>query len=141
MKITKMRHEFVELMPEIIEDGVLYVSIKFALVIHKCPCGCGGRVVTPIAPDEWKLTFDGETISLDPSVGNWSFDCQSHYFIKENKVKAAGKMSKDEIDYVRKMDMVNSKVHLWKKKAKEEAEKYSKEEKTKKKKYFWQRKK
>lgn len=29
----------------------------------------------------WTLIFDGDTVSLDPSIGNWSFHCQSHYLI------------------------------------------------------------
>ena len=74
-------------MPEVKEDGILYVSMEYCIAIHLCVCGCGNEVVTPIAPDAWKLTFNGAGISLYPSIGNWDFDCQSHYFIVENKIK------------------------------------------------------
>ncbi|WP_353963011.1 DUF6527 family protein [Streptomyces sp. NBC_00365] len=39
-------------------------------------CGCGRKVVTPLAPQEWKLTLDGVSVSLHPSIGNWSFPLQ-----------------------------------------------------------------
>jgi hypothetical protein len=78
---------FVELMPKEIEDGVLYISMEYATAIHLCACGCGNKVVTPLSPKDWKLTFDGDSISLSPSIGNWNFDCKSHYWIKNNNVR------------------------------------------------------
>lgn len=81
-----MKHKFVEFIPDQLEDGILYVSIVYATVLHKCACGCGNEVVTPLSPSDWQLTFNGETISLFPSIGNWSFRCRSHYWIRKNKV-------------------------------------------------------
>jgi hypothetical protein len=77
---------FVDYMPSLIDEGVLYVSMLNHTAIHLCACGCGEKVVTPIAPNRWFLTYDGETISLNPSIGNWSFVCKSHYFIQNNRV-------------------------------------------------------
>ena len=74
-----LKHEFVEFIPDELEQGTVYVSIRFATASHLCVCGCGNKVVTPIRPTDWTLTFDGKTISLNPSIGNWSFPCQSHY--------------------------------------------------------------
>ncbi len=82
----KMKHKFVEFIPDELEDGILYISIIYATVLHKCGCGCGNEVVTPLSPSDWQLTFDGEAISLFPSIGNWSFPCRSHYWIRKNKV-------------------------------------------------------
>jgi hypothetical protein len=79
-------HKFVELIPEVLEDGVLYISIPHCVAIHKCICGCGNEVVTPINPKMWQLYFDGETVSLNPSIGNWNFKCRSHYWIRDNQV-------------------------------------------------------
>ena len=79
--------EFVELMPAKLEEGVLYVSMIHAVAIHKCACGCGEKVVTPLDPSDWTLTFDGITISLYPSIGNWNFGCRSHYFITNNQAQ------------------------------------------------------
>jgi hypothetical protein len=81
-----MKYKFVEFVPDELEDGILYVSITYATVLHKCACGCGNEVVTPLSPSDWQLTFNGETISLFPSIGNWSFPCQSHYWIRKNEV-------------------------------------------------------
>jgi Family of unknown function (DUF6527) len=99
-----LRHEFVEYIPDDLKHGTIYVSIPFATVAHKCCCGCGNEVVTPLSPTDWKLTFDGKFISLDPSIGNWSFPCQSHYWIKCNRVRWARQWSQREIEAGRAHD-------------------------------------
>lgn len=96
-----LQHRFVELIPEKVEEGILYISLEYCTAIHKCVCGCGNEVVTPISPKDWQLHFDGKTVSLSPSIGNWNFDCRSHYWIINNKVKFARKWSKEEIDSAR----------------------------------------
>jgi hypothetical protein len=96
--------EFIELVPSELKEGVVYVSMVYASVIHKCCCGCGEKVVTPLGPTDWKLTFDGESISLHPSIGNWSLRCQSHYWIQENQVRWAPRMSRQEIEAGRAAD-------------------------------------
>ena len=89
--ITSVSHEFVHHIPprEQMEHGVVYVSIPFATAVHLCCCGCGNEVVTPLDPNQWQLTFDGKSVSLCPSIGNWSFDCKSHYWIRRNQVARA----------------------------------------------------
>lgn len=99
-----LKHEFVEFIPDVIEEGKIYVSIEYATVVHKCCCGCGKEVVTPLSPTDWKLIFDGKTISLDPSIGNWSFPCRSHYWIRNNKVRWAEDWSQSRIDANRTYD-------------------------------------
>lgn len=94
----KIRHEFVEFIPKVREPGVIYVSIPYATAVHDCFCGCGTKVVTPISPVGWSLTYDGETISLSPSVGNWSFPCRSHYFVQRDTVMWAGDMSDERVE-------------------------------------------
>ena len=94
-------HEFVEYIPEHLKEGTIYISIPFATAVHKCCCGCGREVVTPLSPIGWKLTFDGETISLDPSIGNWSFPCQSHYWIRQDRVQWAPKWSQKQVNDLR----------------------------------------
>lgn len=93
----KFRHKFVELMPPIIEEGIIYISIEYCTSSHKCPCGCGNRIVTPLTPINWRLIFDGDTVSLEPSVGNWSYPCESHYWITNNEIVWAEKWSKNKI--------------------------------------------
>ena len=93
-----INHEFVDYIPDAIKEGTVYVCVPFATVVHRCCCGCGNEVVTPLSPTDWKLIFDGQSISLDPSVGNWSFPCQSHYWIRRNKVVWARRWSQKEIE-------------------------------------------
>jgi len=85
----KMQHKFVEIIPDDLETGALYISITYTTVMHKCCCGCGNEVGTPLTPNDWQLTFDGETITLFPSIGDWSLPCQSHYWIRRNEVRWA----------------------------------------------------
>ncbi len=92
-----LRHEFVDYIPAHLEECTLYVSMAYATVAHKCCCGCESEVVTPLSPTDWSLTFDGRSISLDPSVGNWSFACQSHYWTRHSKVNWAPRWSRQEI--------------------------------------------
>ena len=97
----RLRHEFVGHIPEQLDDGVLYVSIRFGTVVHRCACGCGEEVVTPLGPAEWRLTYDGRTVSLAPSIGNWSFPCRSHYWIDEGVVRWARDFSGSDVSLVR----------------------------------------
>lgn len=93
-----LAYEFVGAIPNELEERTLYVSMGYATVAHKCCCGCGWEVMTPLGPTDWKLTYDGESISLSPSIGNWSFECQSHYWIDKSIVKWARQWSKEQID-------------------------------------------
>jgi hypothetical protein len=97
VKRSTIRHEFVEYVPRELEDDVLYISIRYRTAVHRCACGCGNKVVTPIRPSDWKLHFDGDTVSLTPSIGNWQFPCRSHYWIKSNQIRWARQWSDDEI--------------------------------------------
>lgn len=85
-RIDAVTFEVVDLLPKELADGVVYVSLENRTVVHKCCSGCGERVVVNLSPAGWKLTFDGETISLSPSIGNGSLACKSHYWIQENRV-------------------------------------------------------
>ncbi len=102
--MSTLTHEFVELLPDSLEEGKIYISIPYATATHRCCCGCGNEVVTPLSPTDWKLIFDGQTVSLDPSIGNWSFPCQSHYWIKRNKVKWDNQWSNLKIEAGRAHD-------------------------------------
>jgi hypothetical protein len=102
--MKQLRHEFVEYLPEALEEGTLYVSMQYATAAHRCACGCGNEVITPLSPTDWKLTFDGRTISLSPSIGNWSFPCRSHYWITRDRVEWAASWSQEEVEAGRAKD-------------------------------------
>lgn len=97
MQPTTTKYRFVDAIPDQIEEGTIYISLEYRTVMHKCLCGCGHEVVTPLGPTDWKLIYDGVSISLHPSVGNWSLSCRSHYWIDRNKVKWAGEWSDAEV--------------------------------------------
>lgn len=59
-----LTHEFVEYIPDELKDGTIYASMAYATVAHRCCCGCGREVVTPLSPTDW------------------NFPCRSHYMDK-----------------------------------------------------------
>ncbi|HOW59081.1 MAG TPA: DUF6527 family protein [Candidatus Omnitrophota bacterium] len=91
-----LSHEFVEFIPNELKERTLYISYTYCTVLHKCCCGCGREVVTPLSPAGWKLIFDGKTVSLYPSIGNWNLPCQSHYSITNNRVVWAPKWTQKQ---------------------------------------------
>jgi hypothetical protein len=107
-----MKHKFVEYIPSEIEDNILYISIEYDVAKHKCACGCGTDIVTTLSPARWKLTYDGETVSLSPSIGNWNHECKSHYFIRNDKIVWAGPITKHQIAEVIKNDQDALKRHI-----------------------------
>jgi hypothetical protein len=98
MRLTVVRPQFVEFIPEELEEGVLYISQTYRTAVHRCCCGCGREVVTPLSPADWTLEVINGAVTLRPSVGNWSLPCRSHYIIREGKVVWARDMSRDEIE-------------------------------------------
>jgi hypothetical protein len=104
VKVTKIRPSFVEFIPDVLEEGVLYISERYKTCSHKCCCGCGEEVVTPLSPAEWRLTQEGDTVSLWPSVGNWDYACRSHYFIERDRVTWAAPMSTRQVANAQRRD-------------------------------------
>ena len=96
-KTAQLKPEFVEHIPQNLDEGTIYISIEFATAIHKCCCGCGSEIVTPFSPIQWQLTFDGKSVTLYPSIGNWGLPCRSHYWVKQNNVVWSYQMTESEI--------------------------------------------
>jgi hypothetical protein len=106
-RISRLEPEFVEFMPKELQSGKLYVSMIYATTQHLCACGCGVKVVLPLSPAEWNLRFDGESVSISPSVGNWEYSCRSHYWIEKNRVRWAGTWTETQIEAGRKRDQAD----------------------------------
>lgn len=104
MKSDTIKYAFVDVIPETLEERTLYVAMDFATAAHKCCCGCGQEVATPLSPTDWKITYDGVSVSLWPSIGNWRFPCQSHYWIMRNEVRWAAQWSREQIEAGRAAD-------------------------------------
>ena len=97
MRVNRLEPSFVEEIPAELTSGVLYVSIDFRTTMHLCCCGCRSHVVLPIRPSAWRVTYDGDSISISPSFGNWTFPCRSHYWIRGGDVEWAPSWSDERI--------------------------------------------
>lgn len=88
MRIENLEPCFMEYIPEILEEGKLYISQEFCTAAHLCACGCKGKVFTPLGQNKWHLTQEEKEVSLTPSIGNWSGEnpYHAHYFITRNKI-------------------------------------------------------
>jgi hypothetical protein len=104
VKRSTFAFQFVEFIPKQLDEGELYVSLTYATASHRCFCGCGMKVVTPLSPTDWRLVFNGDAVSLEPSIGNWSYPCRSHYILRNNRVLWSGPMSPTEINAIRDSD-------------------------------------
>jgi hypothetical protein len=112
VRITSLEPRFVEFVPRELEEGVLYISERFQTASHLCACGCGERVVTPLTPVDWQLKVEGKTVSLYPSIGNWNYACQSHYWIRRNAIVWAAPMSKQQIERVQRRDLADKAAYV-----------------------------
>jgi hypothetical protein len=101
---TKLYHAFVDYIPARLDPDTIYVSVQHAVVAHNCCCGCGLEVVTPLGATDWRLTFDGDTVSLHPSIGNWSFPCRSHYWITNSTIRWAPRLDPHAVERARQID-------------------------------------
>lgn len=112
MRRDSLQHRFVDFIPERLEEGVLYVSIEYTTVAHLCCCGCGQEVSITLSPTDWRLIFDGKSVSLEPSIGSWSLPCQSHYFITRDRIVWARQWSQQEIQAGRRYDALAKQGHF-----------------------------
>jgi len=61
-------------------------------VVFICPCGCGRRIDLNLVRTQhpsWSAHLRNGQISISPSVWLTADPCQSHFFIKNNKVEWA----------------------------------------------------
>ena len=115
--IYQILPEFVEKIPKEIDDGYLYLCLPYNAVIHKCACGCGEIISTPLDKKYgWVMKYDGEAVTLSPSIGNGAYKCRSHYFIRENSVVWLGKMGEINTKQRKKKDfsLKNLFRRIWK---------------------------
>lgn len=112
MKQYAITAAFVDSVPDNLENGVLYISEKYKMAIHLCCCGCGEEVVTPLHSAGWHLHKEGAGVSLSPSIGNWKYKCQSHYWIYDNQVWWAGSLSSRQIARVKARDKADRVAYI-----------------------------
>jgi len=93
----RFKYQFVDLIPDKINQDIIYISTKYKSAIHLCACGCGNEVVTTLSPCDWCVIFDGNSVGLYPSIGNWGLPCRSHYWILNNNVRWAPKWTQEQV--------------------------------------------
>ena len=104
MRISCWQVVWVEDMPAVMEPGKVYISPKHGLTEHLCACGCGAEVSLPLGRSEWRIEYDGDTVGIRPSIGNWQLPCRSHYMIQENRTVWCASWTREEIAAGRKKD-------------------------------------
>jgi hypothetical protein len=90
-KLTDIVPLSVTVIPDKLQEGILFISDTYKTAVHLCACGCGGSVVTPFnrnKGDGWKLLLQNEEVTMSPSIGNWSGEnpYHAHYYIRANKI-------------------------------------------------------
>lgn len=95
-KIFEIKPIYVDIIPDILNDGELYISNKYNIAIHLCACGCGEQVVTPLRQDKWIITNNGGKVTLRPSIGNWTnqHPYHAHYYITDNRIEDLSNVNK-----------------------------------------------
>jgi len=104
MKQKSIAYQFVEYIPEALDEDVLYISKKYKTAVHKCFCGCGEEVVTPLSQVDWSIKIKNNKVTMYPSIGNWSYVCRSHYWIRNSAVVWAGEMSEERVQAGREQE-------------------------------------
>lgn len=112
MAIDRLEPEFVEFIPPELQSGILYITLAYKTTVHLCASGCGNKVVLPLSPAEWKLTYDGESVSMFPSVGNWEYPCRAHYWIRKGEVHWSADWSDERIEAGRARDELELDAYL-----------------------------
>lgn len=101
----KISTSFVNRIPAHLDDKVLYICEEFETAVHRCFCGCGEKVVTPLTPTDWRLQKGTRGVSLFPSIGNWSLPCRSHYWIRHGQaIWSTEEWTQEDIDAGRARD-------------------------------------
>ena len=86
MKVSEFEIKSVEIIPQHLEEGILYICLECQVAVHLCACGGKGKTVTPLGENGWNLWLRDGIASLTPSIGNFNIPCKYHYFIANNKV-------------------------------------------------------
>ncbi len=89
-RLKSITPKFVEYIPTEEKDlipGIVYISMKHNMVVHRCPCGCGRLSEFMLDPIRFRMEYDGTSVTFDPSIGNSNLECRSHYWIRENQIQ------------------------------------------------------
>lgn len=88
-RLKSVTPKFVEYIPtdgKELVPGIVYISMKHNMVVHRCPCGCKELSEFMLDPIRFRIEYDGRSVTFDPSIGNSNLRCRSHYWIRDNRI-------------------------------------------------------
>lgn len=88
-RLTELEPVFMGTLPEneSLEYGKIYISRKYGISKHLCPCGCGTVSVLTFRDGDWKLTESDGRIMVHPSVLETMCPNRAHYYITFNRIQ------------------------------------------------------
>ena len=107
-RLKAITPKFVEYIPTEGKDlipGIVYISMKHNMVVHRCPCGCRGLSEFMLDPIRFRMEYDGSNVSFDPSIGNSNLKCRSHYWIRKNQIQWCDPMEDWETKRARRREL------------------------------------
>lgn len=110
-RLKFMTPEFVEYIPANGDDlisGNVYISMKYGMVVYRCPCGCEGLSEFMLDPIRYRMEYDGINVSFYPSIGISYLKCRSHYWIRDNQIQWCAPMEDWEIDKARRRELASA---------------------------------
>ncbi len=78
--------------PDRVEKTIYVVGATPKWVIFDCPCNKNHRLKVPLMKSvspHWRLTRHGKTVSLSPSLSVADGPCDSHFWLRQNRVEWA----------------------------------------------------
>jgi hypothetical protein len=95
MKISELIPVFVDIIPDVFEEGKLYISEKYTISVHLCACGCKQKTflsfphVIEGIDRGWTHKNNNGLITIRPSIGNFMGEnpYHAHYHITNNKIE------------------------------------------------------
>ena len=97
-------YEQVNAAPKAMKPGVVYHDTDFEFAEMLCPCGCGHRI-TLLVPEGHRISVDGITPSISPSIAVCDAPCGSHFFIQNGEVDWLAGFSPSHSAWVMKRQM------------------------------------
>ena len=113
MVLKYLKPVFTKRIPEELDSGIMYVCIEGKTMMHLCPCVCGKIVVLSLDRTFWSFKYDGENISIFPSIGNYQFPCKSHYWIIDNCIVWDSDLKNDVFSKNRVQKLMKRIKHLF----------------------------
>ena len=110
-RLKFMTPEFVEYIPANGDDlisGNVYISMKYGMVVYRCPCGCEGLSEFMLDPIRYRMEYDGINVSFYPSIGISYLKCRSHYWIRDNQIQWCAPMEDWEIANARRRELASA---------------------------------